>query len=59
LQLLDETDDAESFRRYLPPKPEEAPKPTPGGALGPGEFPGGVLEGAPPPRQPRRTRGEG
>ncbi len=59
LQLLDETDDIEGFRRYLPPKIEE-PKntPTPGGIEQP--FPGGILEGGPGrnPRQPRRPGGE-
>lgn len=60
LQLLDETDDVENFRRYLPPKQEDAPRPTPGGALGPGEFPGGLLEGPPaPPRNRTRAKGEG
>lgn len=55
LQLLDETDDAEGFRRYLPPEIEE-PKTTaaPGGE----QFPGGILEGAPGTRRPRSRTGE-
>ena len=61
LQLLDEADDVEGFRRYLPPKPQEPATTRPGGgAAGPGAFPGGVLEGPPPPRRgPQAKRGEG
>lgn len=58
LQLLDETDDVEGYRRYLPPEVEE-PKTN---AAAPGaeqQFPGGILEGGGPggPRPPRRSKG--
>lgn len=56
LQILDETDDVEGFRRYLPPKIEEPKVPTPG--MEQPAYPGGLLEGPGPgprgPRQPRR-----
>jgi hypothetical protein len=61
LQLLDETDDAEGFRRYLPPKPEEAPtRPNGVGPPGAEGYPGGILEGGPGrQRQPPRARAKG
>lgn len=60
LQLLDEADDVEGFRRYLPPKPEVNATP----AVPPGmEFPGGILEGGPGgpgrPNRPTRPGGRG
>ncbi|WP_254512665.1 hypothetical protein [Anatilimnocola floriformis] len=57
LQLLDEADDVEGFRRYLPPKPDEHPS-TNAGA--PQRFPGDVLgEPAVRPKGPVRPRGKG
>lgn len=56
LQILDETDDVEGFRRYLPPKPEE-PKATTTQPLGPEGYPGGILEGPPGPRSRRPGKG--
>jgi hypothetical protein len=56
LQLLDETDDIEGFRRYLPPKVEEPKTPVVPGAEQ--QFPGGILEGGGPgPRRPPPRRG--
>jgi hypothetical protein len=53
LQLLDEADDVEGFRRYLPPKPEIMP--AAGSTIGPeAEFPGGLLEGPARPTRPTR-----
>jgi len=53
LQLLDETDDVDGFRRYLPPKVEAPKTPGPGETFGPEapQSPGGLLDG---PRQPAR-----
>jgi hypothetical protein len=58
LQILDETDDVEGFRRYLPPKVEAPKTPGPGEGFGPNanENPGGLLDG---PRAPVRPRGGG
>jgi hypothetical protein len=56
LQLLDETEDVEGFRRYLPPKPVEV-APSTDGSIVPGEFPGGGLLDAPTrPTRPGRNR---
>ncbi|QDU30392.1 hypothetical protein ETAA8_55210 [Anatilimnocola aggregata] len=54
LKLLDEADDVEGFRRYLPPKPE-APKTTGPAVFGPdAAVPGDDLLNTP--RQPRNRR---
>lgn len=57
LQLLDEADDVEGFRRYLPPK-VVVPEPSSAGTtIGPGDFPGGNLLDGPP--RPIRPKGGG
>ncbi|WP_425614994.1 hypothetical protein NA78x_004880 [Anatilimnocola sp. NA78] len=60
LKMLDETDDIEGFRRYLPPAPEAPPTNTPGGFSPDGApVPGDGLLDGPGPRQPRNRRGAG
>jgi len=60
LQLLDETDDTEGYRRFLPPKVEEPSTRanTPVGPPGMEQYPGGVLEGPVRPKG-RPRKGEG